>query len=60
MSLNKIDYFPGNKDCQNPEWLLGNSILGSKNLRILHFEMMPNAVRTAEVFSQVTGSSDYA
>lgn len=60
MSLNKIDYFSGNKDCQNPEWLLGNSILWSKDLRTLHFEMMPNAVRTAEVFSQVTGSTDYA
>ena len=53
LSFNKADYFPGNKDCQNPEWLLGKSILWSKNLRTLHFEMMPNAVRTAQVFSHV-------
>lgn len=59
LSIKQI-YFPGNKDCHNPvfvspkwKWLLGNSILRSKNLRTLHFKMIPNAVRTAQVFSHV-------
>lgn len=59
LSIKQI-YLPGNKDCHNPvfvspkwKWLLGNSILRSKNLRTLHFEMIPNAVRTAQVFSHV-------
>ena len=59
LSIKQI-YCPGNKDCHNPvfvspkwKWLLGSSILWSKNLRTLHFEMMPNAVRTAQVFSHV-------